>query len=79
MKIKDIPDDFILITDSQDVKPIIEYLGIDDKFHGVDSFFVRIENGDYTDVYGFSGIVPNLDKTVVPFKQTWLSTPKDNK
>ncbi len=55
--------DLQLITDSQDVAPIKDY------FQGAalecDGFFVAVKDGDYTECYGFSGIVPFLHKPLV--------------
>lgn len=55
--IKDIPDNAQLITNSQDVKPILELLEINIL---CDSLFI-LENQD---VYGFCGEVPCLEKRV---------------
>jgi repressor of nif and glnA expression len=59
MKISDIPDGAQLITDSQDVRAILVELGtpVDEEYGGL---FVTDEGK----VYGFSGIVPYLDKIV---------------
>ena len=56
-------DDLQFVSDSQDVNSIKEYLGIDDLDY-INSLFVRVENGDYAEVYGIEGIVPYLYKTV---------------
>jgi len=63
MLISQLPQDegLQLVTDSQDVDNIKEYLGgIGNDY---DSFFVRVEDGDFVEVYGFYGIVPRLDRT----------------
>jgi hypothetical protein len=54
--------DLQLVTDSQDVKAVKEALG--KKARDYDGFFVKIENGEYAEVYGFSGSVPGLGKPV---------------
>lgn len=51
-----------LVTDSQDTDAIREHIGR--KASGYDSFFVRVENGEYTEVWGFAGIVPYNSKLV---------------
>lgn len=71
MKISQIPDDFILVTDSQDVAPINDYLlGMKDytKDDLYDSYFVKIGDGDYEEIYGFYGIVPVLNKNCYKLK-----------
>ncbi len=50
------------ISDSQDVAPVLEYLGIDPDEY--DSVFVVIRDGDYEEVWGMSGTVPHLNKRV---------------
>jgi len=51
-----------LITDSQDVQAIREYLGKDAGNYA--AFFVDIRNGEYAEVWGMVGIVPYLSKLV---------------
>jgi hypothetical protein len=53
MQVKDIPADFIFVSNSQDVEPLNEEFNTD-----YDSFFVQVGDGEYTGVYGMSGIVP---------------------
>ena len=61
-RVCDIKDnDFIFISDSQDVEPIISYFP-EIKDDNYDSFFVKIGGGDYISVYGMYGIIPHLDK-----------------
>lgn len=63
MKVRDLPDDepIQFVSDSQDVQAIqIHFLD----FFSFDSFFVVVENGDYTMVWGMYGIVPDIDKDV---------------
>ena len=63
MEIRNIPDNFSLVTDSQDVKATLSYIGKRPR-NCCDSLFVEIEDGEYKTVYGFDGIVPYLSKTV---------------
>lgn len=62
MKISKLSEQFCLITDSCQVAEIRHALHLD--MQGCDSLFVKLEKdcGDYEVVYGFEGIVPNLDK-----------------
>lgn len=67
MKIKDIEKrkDLQLLTNSQDVKFIKKYLGNDIAqfdLECIDGFFVKEEDGDYIEIYGFSGCIPYLCK-----------------
>jgi hypothetical protein len=57
-----------LITDSQDVKAVFEYIGrpkLYDKYQGL---FVEIKDGNYVSIYGFAGTVPYLHKEVRKIK-----------
>lgn len=49
---------FQLVDNSQDVKAIKEYFGNSKKLADFDGFFVKVDNGDYSEVYGFEGFVP---------------------
>ncbi len=51
-----------LVTDSQDVQAIREYLGKD--AGNYDAFFVAVQDGEYTEVWGMCGIVPYNSKLV---------------
>ena len=51
-----------LVSDSQDVQAIREYLGED--AGNYDAFFVDVQNGEYVEVWGMVGIVPYLSKLV---------------
>ena len=50
--------DLILLVDSQDTEDLRK------KFPRYDSFFVKTDDGDYSEVWGFVGIVPYLSKLV---------------
>ena len=54
--------DLLFLSDSQDVQAIRDYFpGFDECY---DSFFVKVENGEYTEIYGMEGIIPNLNKRI---------------
>jgi hypothetical protein len=59
--------ELILVTDSQDTNHIREYFN---SLEGseFDSYFVRVADGDYAEVWGFFGIVPDNNKTVYRIK-----------
>lgn len=65
LHIGDLTDpDLMLVTDSQDVKAIKENVpGANDP--DFDGFFVKIKDGDYSEVYGFAGTVPYNYKEVL--------------
>lgn len=66
MEISELPEQFSLITDSYQVTEIRDALNID--MQGCDSLFVNVakDGGEYEAVYGFEGVIPLLDKTLVP-------------
>jgi hypothetical protein len=65
VKIKDLVGEYKLITDSQDIKGVVETLGID--VQGCSGLFVKLnKSGDSVEeVWGFIGIVPMLNKAVI--------------
>ena len=64
MKVKDLQnrEDLLCVSCDVEVKTIKEYLG--EKAKEFDSSFVKIEDGEYREVYGMHGSVPHLDKDV---------------
>ena len=56
-------DDLILVTDDQDVRSVKENVG-GRKVKRFDSFFVKVGEGYYEEVWGFQGIIPYLYKDV---------------
>jgi predicted house-cleaning NTP pyrophosphatase (Maf/HAM1 superfamily) len=64
--------DLQFISDSQDVAAVKEYLQCFKSLHQLlninlddyDSFFVKVDEGDYSEIYGMVGIVPYLYKTL---------------
>lgn len=64
MLVKDLEDkDLQFISDSQETEVIKSRLGR--KAKEFDSFFVRVEDGEYAEVYGMMGTVPYLNRQVV--------------
>ena len=55
--------DLTLVMTDLDVQAIKTYLG-NRNVNGFGCFLVKIENGDYTEIYGINGSVPYLDKSV---------------
>jgi len=63
MFVKDLEEkDLQFIDTSQEVEEIKKHLGRRAK--EFDSFFVRVEDGDYAEVYGMRGIVPYKNRYV---------------
>jgi len=62
--VSDIPDDYQLITDSQDIKALCESIGLDYWEYGDGCFFVLVCDGEYTSVYYCDYQVPHLDYNV---------------
>jgi len=65
--------DLTLVTDSQDVQAVREYFGNND-VDEFDGYFVNIEEGDYSEVYGFYGSTPELYKEVYKIEQIMTPT-----
>jgi hypothetical protein len=64
-KVKDIPADYQLFTDSQDVQYFSEWVNL--KLEGTDigCLFVKFHLDDIQYIYGCVGTVPDLEKDVV--------------
>ncbi|MFA5409976.1 MAG: hypothetical protein WC343_14480 [Bacilli bacterium] len=64
--IADIQDrqDLILVDLSQDVDAIKQHFGNRKSLKQFDGFFIKVDNGDYEEVYGFSGNIPYLTKDI---------------
>ena len=73
-EVADIPDDFQLISDSQEIQEILNHLGKKDADY--DFLFVKENQGDYVAVYGGYGI-PYLNKPV--YKLAFKPSKKANK
>lgn len=62
-------DDFTLVDVDTDVEATKDMLADKDK-NDFDGFFVKIEDGEITQAYGFSGNIPNLDKSLTRVETT---------
>jgi len=67
--------DLMLITDSLEVKYILDYLGYpapdDDNPFDFSGLFVLVADGDYDEVYAFKGSVPYLYKDLWKIDAQW--------
>jgi hypothetical protein len=63
MRVKDLPQEAILIQDSQDRQAVLESIGLD---LGEDypTLFVEVGQGEYRRVWGIERFVPYLDEPV---------------
>ena len=60
----DMRTDLQLVTDSQDMEAIGDYLGNPEWFEDFGGCFVKVDEGEYDEIYCFEGIVPGLDKSL---------------
>lgn len=66
MRIKDIPDDYELITNSQDVKAIANVCGWLDRYEtDFHCLFVKTDGTEIVGAYGYLGDIPIYNKSVV--------------
>jgi hypothetical protein len=63
MRVYDIPDEAILICDSQDVRIVKRHLGKD--AYEFNAFFVIAKDGDYEAVWGTWKTFPHMEDEVV--------------
>lgn len=71
--------DLQLVTDSQDTEAVKEYFGNDPNVQDFDGFFVKVEDGDYTEVYGFYGGVPRSYLDVFKITRTFSESTSKRK
>lgn len=56
--VKHFGDDYILVQDSQEIKAILDYIGVKKISPRPRSLFVKIDNGDYVEVWGLNHYIP---------------------
>ena len=64
MRVKDLPQEAILIQDSQDRLAVLESIGLVDLAGSYPSLFVEVGQGEYRRVWGIERFVPYLDEPV---------------
>lgn len=68
--------DLILVTDTLEVKWILDYLGYpaenDDDPKDFSGLFVSIRDGDYEEVFAFEGCVPYLSSDLWIINNQWI-------
>jgi hypothetical protein len=62
--VANLPVDLQLVSDSQDTASIRFDFGPEWEGFDYDSYFVRIADGEYKEIWGMSGIVPYNSKLV---------------
>ncbi len=72
-------DDLVLLTDSQDVKEILDDLNFftqgDEYLEDINGLFVSLHDGAYGEIYAFEGTVPYLTSDIWKLELSW--TPRD--
>jgi hypothetical protein len=79
-------DDLVLLTDSQDVKEILDDLNFfarsktalraeDEYLVDINGLFVAVKDGAYGEIYAFEGTVPYLTSDIWKLELSW--TPRD--
>lgn len=65
-KVKDIPNNgqFMFVSDSQDIRAVLESIGKTDQIDEIGSMFVEVLDGDYGNVYALSSMIPYNESTV---------------
>lgn len=61
MRVKHIPEHFQLVTDSQDIKAVLDYFGVKADYG---CLFVEVLDGDYGTVFACERSIPYLDEPV---------------
>lgn len=56
--------EYLLITDSQDVKAVFDHIGDTNLYEEYQGLFVKLGDGEYLEIWGFSGQVPLLHKLI---------------
>lgn len=54
--VKDFGDDYILVQDSQEIQDILDYIGA--KKVSPHALFVKLDDGDYAEVWGLDNFIP---------------------
>jgi hypothetical protein len=72
-------DDLVLLTNSQDVKEILDDLNFftqgDEYLEDINGLFVSLHDGAYGEIYAFEGTVPYLTSDIWKLELSW--TPRD--
>ncbi|AFV77465.1 hypothetical protein Theos_2490 (plasmid) [Thermus oshimai JL-2] len=64
MRVRDLPEDAVLVQDSQDRLAVLESLGLAHLVEDYPTLFVEVGEGEYLRVWGIERFVPYLDEPV---------------
>jgi len=62
--VADVPTDYTLLENHESVMHVFEHIDVDTEKYRHGGMFVRTEDGEYTDVLWFNGVVPYLHKSI---------------
>jgi hypothetical protein len=64
MRVRDLPEDAVLVQDSQDRLAVLESVGLAHLADSYPTLFVEVGDGEYRRVWGIERFVPYLDEKV---------------
>ncbi len=64
MRVRDLPEDAVLVQDSQDRLAVLESVGLAHLVEDYPTLFVEVGQGEYRRVWGIERFVPYLDEQV---------------
>ncbi len=64
MRVRDLPEDAVLVQDSQDRLAVLESVGLAHLAEDYPTLFVEVGDGEYRRVWGIERFVPYLDEEV---------------
>ncbi len=64
MRVRDLPEDAVLVQDSQDRLAVLESVGLAHLADSYPTLFVEVGDGEYRRVWGIERFVPYLDEQV---------------
>jgi hypothetical protein len=64
MRVKDLPEDAVLVQDSQERLAVLESVGLAHLADSYPTLFVEVGDGEYRRVWGIERFVPYLDEKV---------------
>lgn len=62
VKVKDIPESALLVQDSQEVKAVLEIIGLPEAREWYPTLFVELGNGECLRVWGVERFLPYLEE-----------------
>jgi len=62
--VADVTSDYNLVLSRESVMHVLDHLDVDTEKYRHGRMFVRTQNGEYTGVLWFKGVVPSLHKNI---------------